>query len=183
MSSIPPPPPPPGYRPPPPGYPPGYPPPPPGIPPAQPAPRGCWRTGLVGCGIAGLALLLLVVAGFFYLRRNPQKITDFVMSQVESHYAPDVTAEDKRELREAYAAFREKMRTSARRERGSEEPFRRIQGVFMGTGSNNEITREQVHELTDAFRNAAGLPPLKRTPLVTPPVSPITPGPAPTRSP
>lgn len=179
MSSIPPPPPP-GYRPPP---PPGYPPPPPGIPPAQPAPRGCWRTGLVGCGIAGLALLLLIVAGFFYLRRNPQKITDFVMSQIESHYAPDVTPEDKRELREAYAAFREKMRSGMGTGRNSEEPFRRVQSVFMGTGSNNEITREQVHELTDSFRNAAGLPPLKRTPLITPPASPVTPAPGPAATP
>ena len=142
MSSLPPP----GSIPPPPPY--GGP---PGIPPPAAGPRGCWRVGLIGCGIVGLVVLLVIVCSFLYLRKNPETITDFVMSQVDSHYASDVTEQDKADLHAAYAAYRDRLKQG----KASAEPLQRMRGMFVGGGSNNQITREQVHELTAAFREAA----------------------------
>jgi hypothetical protein len=150
MSSAPPP----GYVPP--GYvPPGYVPPAPGIPPPSSGPRGCWRTGLIGCGIAALVVVLCGVAAMLYLRRNPNLFTDWAMKQVDAHMASDVTEQEKKDLHDAYAAYRDRMRAGT----ANPEALQRMQRVFM-SGSNNEITREQVRELTAAFRRAAGLPPL-----------------------
>lgn len=149
--------------------PPGYAPPPPGIPPPQPAGsggRGCWRVGLIGCGVAGLVVLLAIVVCFLYIRRNPQVVTDLVMSQVDSHFAPDVTDQEKKDLHEAYAAYRDNLRSG----KATPEPLERVRGVFISTGSTNEISRAQVRELTAAFRRGAGLPPL--TPASTPDESP-----------
>jgi hypothetical protein len=155
--------------------PPGFDPPPPlpappGIPPPAPAARGCWRTGLIGCGIAGLVILLGIVALFMYLRRNPQAITDYVMAQVESHYGPDVTEQDKAELRQAYAEYRQRLREN----KADAEPMQHMRSVFVSTGPNNTINREQVHELTAAFRRASGAPavPSLGTPAMVPSVTP-----------
>lgn len=110
--------------------------------------------GLVGCGIAGLALLLVIVGAILYIRRNPAAVADFAMSQVESHFAAEVTDQDKADLRAAYAAYRERLQSG----KASPEPLQRVKTVFMTGGSrNNEITREQVHDLTAAFREAANL--------------------------
>jgi hypothetical protein len=168
---------PPGYVPPP-GYPPGYVPPAPGMPPPASGPRGCWRTGLIGCGIAGLVLILCVIAFVLYMRRNPQIMTNWIMTQVDSHMASDVTEQDRKELHDAYDAYVQKLKTRS----ANPEGLRRMQGVFMN-GSNNEISRQQVHDLTDSFRRAAGLPPLKRSenapapPATTPAALAATPSP------
>jgi hypothetical protein len=130
-------------------------------------PRGCWRVGLIGCGIAGLVVILCVLAFVLYIKRNPTMVTDWAMSQVDAHMASDVTEEDRRDLHDAYDAYREKLKTG----KASREGLDRVRSVFMA-GSNNEISREQVHELTAAFRRAAGLPP-----------APTRPAPADTRTP
>jgi hypothetical protein len=96
-------------------------------------------------------VLLVIVGSFLYIRRNPQAITDFVMGQVESHYASDVTEQDKADLRAAYAAYRERLKAG----KASPEPLQRMRSIFVGGGSNNQITRDQVHDLTAAFREAA----------------------------
>lgn len=112
--------------------------------------------GLIGCGVAGLVVLLAIVACVLYLRRNPQVITDLAMSQVDGHFASDVTDQEKKDLHEAYAAYRERLRSG----KAASEPLERVRGVFVSTGPNNEISRAQVRELTAAFRRGAGLPPL-----------------------
>lgn len=151
---------------------------PPGIPPPSARPSGCWRVGLVGCGIAGLALLLVIVGAILYVRRNPAAVADFAMSQVESHFAADVTDQDKADLRAAYAAYRERLRSG----KASPEPLQRVKTVFLSGDKNNEITREQVHELTAAFREGAnpasgpGEAPL-RGPYATPSPGALTPSP------
>ncbi len=107
--------------------------------------------------MAGLALLLLIVGSILYIRRNPEAIADFVMTQVESHFASDVTDQDKADLRAAYASYRRKLKTG----KASAEPLQRVRTVFMTGGSRNEISRDQVHDMTAAFRDAAGDAPLR----------------------
>lgn len=129
---------------------------PPTIPPPAPiepgAPRkGCARTALIGCGAAALLVVLCLVGFMIYVRKNPTAITDFVMRQIESNYASDVTEAEKAELRAAYAEFR----TAVENDRVDSEPLERIQRI-MPFGRTTEVTREQVRELTRVFRETAG---------------------------
>ncbi len=146
------------------------------LPPPGPARSGCLKNGLIGCGVAALVILIGLIAGMLYLRRNPQAVTDYVMKQVEGNYAPDVTEAEKADLRAAYAAFRERMRQGAADTRALE----RIRTVVLRGGPRNEISREQVRELTAAFREAAGGPRPAPTPSF--PVAPAA-SPSPGRSP
>jgi hypothetical protein len=118
-----------------------------------------------------LLLLAAVVGLFLYIRRNPAFLTDLMMSQIESHFAPDVTDVDKRELREAYQDFR----TAVEQNRANREAIRRMQFTFSGTRSST-VDHEQVRTLIRSFREAAGgrpapapeatpgSPPLRSTP-------------------
>jgi hypothetical protein len=87
-----------------------------------------------------------------YVRQRPDALTDMVMKQVESHYAADVTAEDKEQLHSAYADFR----TALREHRVSREPLDRMRTTLVSSGSQSEVTRQQVKDLTELFRKAAG---------------------------
>src|SRR5439155_18874213 len=117
---------------------------------------------LIGCG--GVAVLLAV--GFLglllYLMQRPEALTDMMMKQIETRYAPDVTAAEKDGLRSAYADFR----TALRQHRVSARALERIRAILVSGG---DVTRRQVGELTAAFREGAGAP--------APPVS--APGPTP----
>ena len=91
------------------------------------------------------------------------------MSQVESHYAADVTAEEKEQLHKAYADFR----TALKEHRVSREPLDRMRTTLVSGGAQSEVSREQVRDLTELFRRAAG-----------PRAAPATPGgPAPSPRP
>lgn len=125
-------------------------------------PKGCWRTGLIGCGIAALVCLLVIVGSCLYLRRNPQVMTDFVVGRIEAGFASDVTEQDKKEFHAAYNAFRDRMQ---RGERVDANGLQRIQTIMIRNRSGS-ISRDQVHELTEVFREAGGLPPA--TPVPTP---------------
>jgi hypothetical protein len=74
------------------------------------------------------------------------------MKQVESHYAADVTAEEKQQLRDAYADFR----TALREHRVNREPLERMRTTLVSSGSQSEVSREQVRSLTELFRRTAG---------------------------
>jgi hypothetical protein len=101
-----------------------------------------------------LVCILGFLAFVLYVRRHPTMVTDWAMSQIDSHMASDVTEQDRKDLHEAYAAYAERLRAG----NANTEAMDRVRRVFM-TGSNNEISRDQVHELTNAFRRSAGLPP------------------------
>ncbi len=107
----------------------------------------------IGCGVLALALLAVVVGLFLYVRRNPTLLTDLMMNQVESHFGPDVTEDDKRELRAAYRDFR----AAVEQRRVNREAVRRVQVTFSGSRSG-KLDRDQVHTLTRAFRESAGQP-------------------------
>ena len=122
-------------------------------PPAAPAAadrRGCLKKALIGCGAVALLLAVCFIAFVIYVRQRPDALTDFVMKQVESHYAADVTPGEKEELRAAYAEFR----TALREHRIDREPLDRMRATFVSKGSQSEVSREQVRELTELFRKA-----------------------------
>jgi hypothetical protein len=128
------------------------------IPPVVPAPidpsgssRGWVKKALIGCGVFALVVAACLLGVILYLRQRPEALTDVVMKQVESHYASDVTAQEKEDLREAYADFR----VALKEHRVSREPLDRMR-TTLTVSSQNEITREQVRDLTALFRQAAG---------------------------
>jgi len=145
---------------------------PPPPPDAAPAKQGCARTALIGCGIAAALLLLCVVGFFLYVRRNPGMMTDLMMRQIESHWGPDVTEQDKADLRAAYAEFR----TALNERRVSTEGVQKLQ-FTLSSNRSNQINREQVHQLTRDFRAAANPSPGPG------PGHTMSPSPAPTASP
>ena len=129
----------------------------------------------MGCGIVGVLVLLCFIGGVIYIRSHPEAFTDFLIGRIEASYSPEVTAQDKADLRAAYAAYREKLRTRS----VSGRSLDRVRTVLMRGGGGSTIGRDQVHELTAAFREAAasrdpGVPAVVITP---PPVSSGTPGP------
>jgi hypothetical protein len=116
-----------------------------------PARRGCARNALIGCGAVALLVVLCLVAFMIYVQKRPTAITDFMMRQIESNYASDVTEAEKAELRTAYADFREAVQA----DRARREPLERMRRI-MTFNPGGEVTREQVRELTEVFREAAG---------------------------
>ena len=124
-------------------------------------PRGCWRTGLIGCGIAGLLVLLSIVGSCLYLRRNPQAMTDFFMARIDAALASDVTEQEKADLHSAYAAYRDRLQRKGPERRSLDQ----IQSILIRNRAGS-VSREQVRQLTAVFREGAGLPPA--TPAPTP---------------
>jgi hypothetical protein len=148
------------------------------IPPVPPAPiepaasgRGWGKKLLIGCGVVALVVAACLLALILYLRQRPEAVTDVVMNQVESHYAPDVTAREKQDLRAAYAGFR----SALKEHRVSREPLDRMRSTLVVSGSQNEVSREQVRQLTELFRRSSGSP--------AEPGPPATPVPSPRPSP
>jgi hypothetical protein len=144
-------------------------------PPVQPGPprSGCGKKVLIGCGVAALACAALFLAFILYVRSKPQVITDFVMRQVESHYASDVTDTDRRELREAYAEFRKALVEG----RVRKEPLERMRTTLM-TGGSGEVNHEQVREMIRLFRDKGGSAPSSPPVEITEPAT-VSPRPTP----
>lgn len=136
--------------------------------------RGCGKKALIGCGVAALIVAALCLAFILYVRQKPEVITDFVMKQVESHYAPDVTETDKQELRDAYAEFRQGLKEH----RASKEPLERMRATLVSSGPKNEITHEQVREMIRLFRERGGSLPASPAVEITEP-APTSPRPTP----
>ncbi|HEX5854441.1 MAG TPA: hypothetical protein VFZ57_02375 [Thermoanaerobaculia bacterium] len=129
------------------------------IPPDIPAPidpaaggRGWGKKILIGCGAVALILATCLVGVILYLRQHPETATDFVMKQVDTSFASDVTPQEKDDLHAAYAEFR----TALKEHRVPNEPLEGMRSRLTVRGSQNEITREQVRDLTALFRRAAG---------------------------
>ena len=132
------------------------PPPPPGAPippaPIEPGrgPGGCRRAALIGCGAAAIVVLILFAIFLTYARRKPEVLTDLMMGQIERNFAPDVTAEEKQRLREAYAGFRRRVQER----RVGPEPMERLRAILSGA-ARGAIGSEKVRELTAVFQAAA----------------------------
>jgi uncharacterized membrane protein len=122
------------------------------------------RNILVGCGVVAVLAVGAFAAFVYYVRSNPASITDLMMKQIESHYGPDVTADQKRDLRAAYADFRK----AITEHRVRPEAAQKIQVTF-SSGSSRELTAEQVRELAAEFRQAAATG--RETAPATPPAA------------
>ena len=126
---------------------------------------------MVGCGVIALIVAACLLGHVLYLRQHPETATDFAMKQVESHYAADVTPQEKADLQAAYAEFRKALREH----RVAREPLEGMRSRLMVGGSQNEISREQVRDLTAVFRQGAA--------SKSAPGSSATPAPSPRPSP
>ena len=116
----------------------------------EPAGKGCLKKTLIGCGGVALVCAVGFIAFILYVRQRPETITDAVMKQVESHFAPDVTADEKAQLRAAYADFR----VALKEHRLGREPLDRMRTTLVSGGAQSEVTREQVRQMTELFRQA-----------------------------
>ncbi len=128
--------------------------PPPPIEPGSPRPasaRGCARNALLGCGAVAALIAIALIATMVYLRRHPERMTDFLMKQVESNFASDVTPQEKEDLRAAYAAFRPSL-VDGTASRGSLQDMR---GILLSKGMRGAVSRQQVRDLTELFRRYA----------------------------
>jgi len=120
---------------------------------------------LIGCGGVAVLLAAVFLGLLLYLKQRPEALTDMMMKQIETRYAPDVTAAEKEELRSAYADFR----TALRQHRVSTRTLGRIRETLVSGG---DVTRQQVGELTAAFREGAGGAPGPPAPTRAPTPSP-----------
>src|SRR6266542_6885473 len=83
-------------------------PPPPPV--AAPPPRRWLKSALIGCGVVAVLLAAGFLGLLLYLKQRPEALTDMMMKQIESRYAPDVTSAEKDSLRSTYAGFRTALR-------------------------------------------------------------------------
>jgi hypothetical protein len=124
------------------------------VPSIEPAPpgstsnRGCWKAALLGCGAAAILCVAALVGIGVYVQKRPAAVTDLLMERIRSGYATDVTSQDKAELDSAYADFRRELEAK----RVNKDDMERVRdAVKIG----REVGREEVHELTRVFRDAA----------------------------
>lgn len=121
-----------------------------------PGKGGCLRAGLIGCGAVALLLVLGFVGVVLYAKKNPGFFLDIAVSQIEKNYGPDVTEEDKRDLKAAVADFKEAIRNgTVKQNRGGA-----WQKSFSMRGNDSgKLTHDDVRELIRTFREAAGKEP------------------------
>jgi hypothetical protein len=112
------------------------------------------RAGLIGCGIVALLVVLIFVGGVLFVRKNPGALLDFAMRGIETNYGPDVTEEDKKELRAAVEEFKEAIRSNRIRDTNSMG----FQRSFRMGNSSNKLSHEDIRELIRMFRDSAGKP-------------------------
>ena len=131
---------------------------------------GCGRSVLIGCGVAAIVVLILFAIFLLYARRKPEVLTDLMMGQIERNLTPDVAAEEKQRLREAYAGFRRRVQEG----RVGAEPMERLRAILSGA-TRGAIGPEKVRELTAVFEAAAapaGATPAPASPVAVPARSP-----------
>lgn len=144
-------------------------------PPGSPSNRGCWKAALLGCGGVAILLVVALVGLFVYVQKRPTAVTDLLMERVQAGYASDVTSEEKAELDSAYADFRRELEAK----RVSKDDMERVRDAIK---IGREVGRDEVHELTGVFRQAArnagtGDPGHRTGPGTTPPAPGATPAP------
>lgn len=133
-------------------------------------PGGCARGGLIGCGVAALAVLALMAAFLVYARRNPEALTDLLMGQIERNLAADVTPEEKERLLAAYREYRQRLQDR----RAGREPVERLRRI-LSSAPTGSVSREQVRELTRSFEADASAPSEPATTALPAPSPVVTP--------
>ena len=119
---------------------------------------------LIGCGGIALLCVLAFVGLVLYSKRNPGLFLDFAMGQVERNFGPDVTDQDKKDLRDAVADLKEAIRTNRVRRDGGTGWSR----SFNFRGSRSEkVSHDDVRDIIRSFREAI-LPPPGAAPAAPP---------------
>lgn len=117
-------------------------------PPAQPDRKGCWKWGL-GCGGAGCLLIILLGIGAVLMA---PKIIGFFFGQLEKAVvesaAPDVTDEQREDLRREIAEIRRHLRE----DRISMEQLQPLLTETQRAIGDQLLTSEEVDELTRMMR-------------------------------
>ena len=126
------------------------------------------KTGLIGCGIVALLCVLIGVGGVLYVKKNPGALLDFAIGSIEKNYGPDVTEEDKKELRAVVAEVKEAIRSG--RVRGDRSMGWRRSFSKSGSG---KLTHEDVQEIIRTFRESIGPLPGAAAPPPEPTLAPI----------
>ncbi|MGH9398789.1 MAG: hypothetical protein ACRD00_00365 [Thermoanaerobaculia bacterium] len=139
---------------------------------APPARGGCLRAGLIGCGIVALLCVLIFVAGVLYIKKNPGALVDFAMRGIENNFGPDVTEQDKKELREAVEEFKVAVRSG----RVTGDRAGGWQRSFSMKSSSRKLSHEDVQDIIRAFREAAGV---RSAPATAPTLAPMVATPSP----
>jgi hypothetical protein len=108
------------------------------------------RAALMGCGGVALLCVLAFVGLMLYSRKNPGMFLDFAMRNVESRFGPNVTDQDRKDLRDVVAELKDAIRENrirANRNAG-------WQGSFGFRTRSETISHEDVREIIRGFREA-----------------------------
>jgi hypothetical protein len=135
---------------------------------------GCMRTGLIGCGIVALLCVLIFVGGVLYVKKNPGAVLDFAVASIEKKYGPDVTEEDRKELRAVVADVKEAARS------GRIRSNRSVGWQNFSKRGSDKLSHEDVQEIIRTFREtilplpggAAAPPAVTMVPMAEPTRSP-----------
>lgn len=127
----------------------------------QPAPAargGCGRAALLGCGVllllTGVAAVIFVVKAKDFVRWGFEKMQAEVQAKIEAKMPPDLTAEDRERLRQAFAAATAKASSGE----ADQAAMQRLQGELVAVVRKAEtgLTRDDVVALTVSLEALAG---------------------------
>ena len=121
-------------------------------------PRGCLKTGLIGCGSAILAGMLLASIAVLVVSENPTRVRavlaaalDVLEGNILSHCDASVTPADRAEFERAYSRFREAWLAGRIDSRGAEE----LRGRTMDELQKDRFRQEDVRSLARFFEGLA----------------------------
>jgi|CXWL01.1.fsa_nt_gi hypothetical protein len=139
----------------------------------QPAPAargGCGRIALLGCGglllLTGVAAVIFVLKAKDFVRWGFEKMQAEVQAKIEAKMPPDLTAEDRERLRQAFAAATAKASSGE----ADQAAMQRLQGELVAVVRKAEtgLTRDDVVALTVSLEALGGTAPNAPPGAVTP---------------
>ena len=119
---------------------------------APPSRSGCSKPLVITCGVLVLLAGIAAIVGFYLLAKNVDKVLVWAGRELVKQMPPDVTPEEKERFEQAMAEF------SAGLKEGRMDPARvqAVQAKLMAASrKGNNLTREDVLELTEALEQAA----------------------------
>ena len=127
----------------------------PTAPAARPGP-GCSKPLLIGCGVFALLIGIAVVLFFYTVTKNPGRFLSWTVNQMENAVTPqipaDVTAEEREQLKAAFAAVRRKAEAGEL----SPERLQAINYKVLEYSRKGGMKRQDVLELTALLEGLAG---------------------------
>lgn len=119
-------------------------------PPPDAKKSGVLKWGLIGCAGASV----IVIAGLVFLMTHARSITGWALAKLEETVltgcAPDVTAEEKTELRTAFQRFRR----AAAEDKATPEQVEEIQRKVTAALRDGRVTPAEIRDLTAELKKA-----------------------------